>query len=143
MDHLIAGWQKLNDGVPLQIPIPLPSRQTIQNAGFVRAIFPGPVDDPKELKPEVVESKLGKLACRGVVVVNTRAGPNGLTSRSEYRTRLHESAPFGVVTQTSTHETKREGQPARKSTRISKLVDYGTDAKSALPDKGYEPKNGP
>ena len=80
---------------------------------------------PQKLDKTMVESKLGKLECEGVKAMETRGG-----LKCTYETRLHDKAPFGVVT----HECIVDFMEKGSLTVKLKLSDFGTDAKSSLPD---------
>ena len=100
------------------------------------------MEDIKKMKRELVESKLGKLECEGVTGTMTPpADPNNPVSRmSTFEVRLHDKAPFGVVTRQWHLKVFRNNNLSFAMTSISRLIDFGTGAKSELPDKGYEPK---
>jgi hypothetical protein len=87
-------------------------------------IFHAPLPQVTELEEKMVESKLGKLKCKGL------AGrePQGKTVFST-ETRLHNSAPFGVVT--FRYEKKRASGEGRSMTLT--LKDFGNNATSELP----------
>lgn len=99
-----------------------------------------PSREVKKLGKEVVESKLGKLACEGVTGQTKPAPPRGGQGvwHGTYLTRLHPKAPFGVVSARVEYELKRGGQVQRSRSLTLKLADAGTSAVSALPDKHLE-----
>jgi hypothetical protein len=51
-----------------------------------------------------------------------------------FETRLHEKAPFGVVSSRMTFEMTRDGKVLQTVDATLKLTDFGTDAETALPD---------
>ena len=65
---------------------------------------------------------------------------NGAVSRYRvhmkvtFETRLHEKAPFGVVSCRMQFEMKRDGKVLQTVDGTAKLIDFGKDAKTTLPD---------
>jgi hypothetical protein len=57
-----------------------------------------------------------------------------LTTTVTFETRLHEQAPLGVVSTRMLFEVAGD-DPPHTINAMAKLIDFGTDAKSALP--GY------
>jgi len=57
-----------------------------------------------------------------------------LHSKVTFDTRLHEKAPFGVVSCRMQFELKREGKLLQTVDATLKLTDHGKDAKTVLPD---------
>jgi hypothetical protein len=51
-----------------------------------------------------------------------------------FETRLHERAPFGVMSCRMQFEMKRDGKVLQTVDATAKLADFGRDAKTALPD---------
>ena len=101
--------------------------------GSLTSNFPGmflhkPFDNPQKLEKTLVESKLGKTECEGVKAMETVRG-----MKITYEIRLHDKAPFGVVTHHSIVEIKQNEGTAVLSTKLT-LSDFGTDAQSALPN---------
>ena len=129
LEHLVRGWWKFGDGDPIDVKM-------ARNAYFVPAILGGPLKDVKKLDQEVIESKLGKLECEGLTGYTKYMllGPREVLVTFE--TRLHEKAPFGVVSCRMESELKRKGEVVQRWTFTLRLADFGTDAESALP--GYQ-----
>ena len=129
MDHAVRGWMA---GGRFRGILKNPKE-------FDRTPFPvmlsGPLEDLKELEAVVVETKLGKLSCPGVIgCLEFEEGPNR-TVQIKMETRLHPKAPFGVVASrwVTVPETKEEA--AVKKTVNFTLSDFGDGAKSEMPKK--------
>ncbi|MBI3464745.1 MAG: hypothetical protein HY000_17070 [Planctomycetes bacterium] len=126
MEHVVRGWSKQGD-------------QDVQRAepddGPWPAFLAGPLQDEKKLDKQLVESKLGALECAGVSgSVQFKAGDRD--TKVVFETRLHEKAPFGVVSTRMQFEMKHDGQVQESVDATLKLADFGKDAESALP--GYQ-----
>ena len=129
LDHVVKAWQKQGAGEARELKDPYSS-----NAGPLPAFLSGPLKDPKELDKELVESKLGKLQCAGLT--GRAEFKQGQTdAKVTFHTRLHEKAPFGVVTCRMVYTGEREGQPPRSVTVTLKLTEVGDKATSKLPDR--------
>lgn len=87
----------------------------------------------KNLGKKVVESKLGKLECAGQVG-HIQCMEGKRLRKVTIRTRLHEKAPFGIVTYLMKFEPTKTGRNEESGSWILILADFGTKAKSALPD---------
>ena len=122
-DHVLKAWKQDSSGVVKELDLEGDGRREIQS---LDELLSGPLEETKALEPAVVESKLGKLECDGRSGREVQPSGSILTTK----TRLHEKAPFGIVTY---HYDKQRG--GGKRTMTFKLADYGTDAKSRLPDK--------
>lgn len=134
LKHVLNLWQKhLNvaDGRPTQI-------EDLRGRGArylrpLRQFLHGPFETAKKLDKVSIDGKLGKLACEGVVA-SERSEKGGVTLDSTYRIRLHSKAPFGVVTWQAELKLARDGQVFGTMTMTMKLIDFGTNAESAIPD---------
>jgi hypothetical protein len=93
----------------------------------------GPLKDAKELKAETVESSLGKLECKGVTGT-TEYTADGRKNAIIFTNRLHEKAPFGIVSSVMEVEISRDGQVRQNVTMRLTLSKVGKDAKSELSD---------
>jgi hypothetical protein len=128
-EHMLRGWLKEGDAEPkeirdLNVPEALP----------LRVFLAGPPKDLRELDQEEVDGKLGKLKCAGVSGENEfDLGDAAVGIRFE--NRLHEKAPFGLVTGNWKFELKNSGQIAVAGTFKLTLVDTSTTALSELPDR--------
>src|SRR5262245_31945329 len=99
-EHVVRGWAKFdNQDVERAVPV----------HGRWPAYLAGPLQDEKELDKQLVESKLGALKCEGVTGwIQYKEGE--LHSKVKFETRLHENAPFGVVSARMQFEVKRDGK---------------------------------
>jgi hypothetical protein len=137
LGHVVRAWAMhpaVNGGRPQEI-----TEMTGEQARPIRALtdmFFGPPGEIRVLDDEVIDTrKSGKLNCPGVAARYILKRGN-LESIFDYETRLHDKAPFGVVTFRSESIHKEDGQiKIPKYVTILRLADFGTDAKSALPDK--------
>ena len=128
-DHVLRAWRKLGDGKPQTTEEPNP-------------ILAGPAKDAKHLDKLAVESKLGKLACEGVVGSIEIQAPDATKIRCLMETRLHPDAPFGLVTShwavtfMSTDKSKEGARATEVGTMEMnlKLIDFGDKAVSEMPD---------
>ena len=104
------------------------------NLGPIPAFLANPLLEKQELKAEVVESKLGKLSCRGLTgFVEFAEGT--ATNHATFNTRRHEKAPFGVVTCQMNIKATRDGTVTDRVEMPLVLSDFGVDAKTKLPDQ--------
>jgi len=102
LSHVLKAWHKhsmIAGGAPQE-------RQDVQNpdspAGKIvrgpklQMFLHGPFDSPRLLGKTSVESKLGPRECRGISAEEKLEG--AVTFNHKFVIRLHEDAPFGVVT---------------------------------------------
>src|SRR5262245_18466861 len=123
-EHVIRGWAKFNnEAVERAVPV----------HGRCPAYLAGPLQDEKKLDQQLVESKLGALECEGLTGW-IRYKEGDLHTKVTFETRLHEKAPFGVVSCRMLFEVKRDGKVQQTIDATAKLSDFGKDAKTALPD---------
>ncbi len=135
LEHLLKVWVKQStvaDGTLRQI-------EDLKGTGArqlarLRLFLPGPFKTSEKLDKVAVESKLEKLEYEGLTAHEKTDHPGNLSLDSTYIIRLHPTAPFGVVTYENTTKVERGGQSEGTVTMKLKLVDFGKDAKSALPD---------
>jgi hypothetical protein len=128
-EHMIRGWVKDGDGEPLEIK-DLKAPQALP----LRAFLAGPPKDPGEVDKVEVDGKLGKLACAGVTG-ESEFEANDFNVGIRFENRLHEKAPFGLVSGNWKFELKSNGQVALSGTFKLTLVDTSTTALSDLPDR--------
>jgi hypothetical protein len=137
-DHVIRGWLKngnedvfeLNDpksiktGIDLFYP-PLPK------------LLSGPPGEQKELAKVEIDGNLGKISCAGVSGSYNERG-QGAGQRLDFRTtfenRLHEKAPFGVVS-SAWKVTATVGGKIREFSSKYTLTGTSENAVSELPNK--------
>ena len=123
-EHVVRGWAKFNDE-DVQRAVPVHGRWP--------AFLAGPLQDEKKLDQQLVESKLGALKCEGITGwIQYKEGD--VHMKVTFETRLHDKAPFGVVSCRMQFEMKRDGKVLQTVDATLKLTDSGTDAKTALPD---------
>jgi hypothetical protein len=123
-EHVVRGWAKFkNEAVGRAVPV----------HGRWPAYLAGPLQGEKKLDQQLVESKLGALRCAGVTGwIQYQEGD--LHTKVTFETRLHEGAPFGVVSGRMQFEVKRDGKVQQTIDATAKLIDFGKGAKTALPD---------
>jgi hypothetical protein len=97
------------------------------------AYLSGPFHAEKKLAEQVVESKLGALKCDGVTgwIQYQEAD---LHMKVTFETRLHETAPFGVVSSRMQFDLKRDAKLLQTVDATMKLIDFGKYATTVLPD---------
>lgn len=123
-EHVVRGWAKFNDeDVARAVPV----------HGRWPAYLAGPLQDEKQLDKQLVESKLGALKCEGVTGwIQYKEGD--VHMKVTFETGLHEKAPFGVVSSRMQFEMKRDGNVLQTVDAKAKLIDFGVDSQTALPD---------
>jgi len=123
-EHVVRGWAKFNDEkVERAVPV----------HGRWPAYLAGPLQDEKKLDKQLVESKLGELKCDGVTGwIQYKEGD--VHMKVTFETRLHDKAPFGVVSSRMQFEMKRGGKVQQTVDATLTLTELGKDAKTALPD---------
>jgi hypothetical protein len=138
-DHILRGWQKKSFRGKESPPRELNLFHAKPYAGFASVFLLGPPENLEKLGEKVVESKLGKLPCKGfkgTQHVEFPAPDGSFEAPLETEVRLHEKAPFGVVTfQFFTYEPGAGGQLGDRIKGTLTLNDFGTGAQSALPEK--------
>jgi hypothetical protein len=137
LGHVVKAWAQhpaVAGGTPQEI-----TDMKGEQARPIRALtdmFFGPPGEIRMLDEELVETTgLGKLRCPGVAARYVLKRGN-LESIFDYESRLHDKAPFGVVTFRSESVHKEDGVVRiPRHVTILRLAEFGTDAKSALPGK--------
>jgi len=128
-ENVVRGWFKQGTGEVQE----LNDLKQLHN-GPLLAFLSGPFKDAKELEKIEVDGILGKLACAGQTGRNDAAQDNVMAT-SEFENRLHEKAPFGLVTSNIKIEVRKNGQLQEIVNISLKLTDVGTTALSELPDR--------
>src|SRR5437773_5437610 len=120
LEHAIKGWIKRRDEQPTAI-------KDFKSMNTPLPVFLGsPFKDAKKLPKEVTTSKLGKLECEGVK--GSYDLDDGTQSvRAVFENRLHDKAPFGLVTSTIQLTMQRNGQVRDTGTMSFRLVATGKD----------------
>ena len=125
LEDVIHAWRQWEDGKseqmvnPNNINTPLP------------LILSKPWENVKHLEKAEVKSKLGSRNCEGVEGTIELRGERRY-EKWELENRLHTDSPFGVVTSRWKLAPRQEGGGAM--TWNLKLVDFGENAKSKMPD---------
>jgi hypothetical protein len=128
-DNLIRGWVKVEQEEVQEI------RDLKEERLSPFAVFlAGPPSNVKELDKIEVDSKLGKMPCAGLTAEQDFAR-EGITIKLKIENRLHEKAPFGIVTSRMNYSVERDGQTVDSGVFSLKLTDMGTTALSELGDK--------
>ena len=126
LDHIVKGWLKFGDQEPQEM-----KDAHSEQAGPVPAFLSGPLDDVKQLDKKTIDTKLGKLECAGLTARKDYAQGDAKTN-VKFETRLHDKAPFGVVSSTLHYQTTRARGPEGGTLALD-FDDAGKDAKSAIP----------
>jgi hypothetical protein len=128
-ENAIRVWVKEGDAQPQSF------RDLKESQAVPQRIFlAGPPKNPGELDKKEVDGKLGKLDCAGVtgeLEFEVEFGTIGISLEN----RLHEKAPFGLVSALWKFELKNNGQVALQGTFKLTVADTSTTALSELPDR--------
>ena len=128
-DNMIRAWIKEENGEPFEIKDLKPPQ-----AVALRAFLAGPLKNAGELEKTEIDGKLGKLECPGATgELEIESDIGTITINVE--NRLHEKAPFGLVSAIWKFELKNNGQVLVAGTFKLTPTDTGTTALSELPDK--------
>jgi hypothetical protein len=131
LDHVVKGWLRENDGEPELWPTARTEKKI-----FLQMFLTDPLQEVKKLPKETIESKLGKLECEGVRGVITLDLGDAKKMRISYENRLHEKAPFGVVTgKMQFIALGNEGKVEGVILGNLRLLEIEKNAKSELPDQ--------
>jgi hypothetical protein len=121
-ENAIRAWIKEADGEPQEYK-DLKAPQAVA----LRAFLAGPPKNPGELEKKEIDGKLGKLQCAGAtgdVEIESDIGTIGINLEN----RLHEKAPFGLVSAAWKFDLKNNGQSVLTGTFHLTLADTGTTA---------------
>jgi hypothetical protein len=130
-ENIVRGWVKGGKGGDETV---VEIKNTLANeVGPIAAFLSSPPKDPKTLEKTEIDGKLGKLQCPGVSG-EVSLDQGGSTFALKFESRLHEKAPFGVVTSTWEFARKNNGQVGESGTFKLTLTDTQTSAVSELPD---------
>lgn len=129
LEHVVRMWLKTGKNDVVEVKDPKDPQVM-----WLGALL-GPPKNPGELEKIEIDGKLGKLECAGVTGDTELEGPEGLTVAIHFENRLHEKAPFGLVTANWKFEMKNAGQPLLTGTFKLTPADTSTTALSELPDK--------
>ncbi len=123
LDHVIRNWHKFGNREPRDA-------KDMAGKGVPIPFLAGPPKDGKRIDAVEVESKLGKLSCSGstgTLEIET----DTTTVRYDFENRLHEQAPFGVVTAVWKFEMKMKKDGQIKAAGTVKLTIAGVDSTAA------------
>jgi len=125
---MVRGWLKRRDDAE--------ELKDLQNskAGPLPAFLAGPAADAKALPKEVLDTKLGKLECEGVVGTHKFEQGNEKVEIKQ-QTRLSDKAPFGVVQCRMEFKVERNGNPAETGLMTLSVLEVTQGATSELPDR--------
>jgi hypothetical protein len=129
-EHMIRGWIKLGDRDAQEFKEfdSQPGRDVL--LGYLA----GPSPNAKELDKSEVDGPLGKLACIGVTGdKDIQYGDRTMTIYFE--NRLHEKAPFGIVSAVWKMVVKNNGKVMGSGTSKMTLAETSTTAVTELPGK--------
>ena len=132
LKHAVRAWVKRGEDDP---PKELKDPANFDH-GPLPLVLAAPMKNQKELEPVVVPSKAGNLDCKGVEGnVEFQLG-TGRSVKGTIESRLHTKAPFGTVSSHWSLEMHRNGSTqVGKVTFEMKLADFGTGAKSEMPEQ--------
>lgn len=135
LKHVVEAWKKhsmIADGRPREIEDS--AGRVARSLESLRPFLHGPFRKVKKLDKVPITTKLGKLECAGIRASEVVDQSRGVTVDTTYTIRLHKKAPFGVVTWEAETTFEKDGDPLGTGTMELKLLDFGKDAKSAIPD---------
>ena len=130
--HFIRGWAKnLTDVPKLVKDLNLKNRL---EAFWLALFLANPSTNARDVeKAEIENSNLGKLVCGGIAGVQEYEGPAGLKLNINFENRLHEKAPFGVVSALWKFQITAGGETEYSGTFKLTLRDVTTGVTSNLP----------
>jgi hypothetical protein len=129
-EHIIRGWATDGEGEPVAI-----TDLNSLMAGFLSIFVAGPSKTVRELeKADVVNEKLGRLPCVGVAGEQD-FDQSDVTIRTNFEHRLHDDAPFGVVSAFWKLELNVAGHVVATGTMKLTLTDVNATALSELLNK--------
>ena len=104
-----------------------------RSAGPLPAFLAGPFADAKTLKAKTIDSRLGKLDCKGVTG-STQFKLGSQDQKYSFTSRLNDKAPFGVVACELKIEITQNGQQQGTGTLTFKAAKVGKDAVTGIPN---------
>jgi len=134
LDHVVRAWQKFDAKPAMRVEEKMPVFAD-------DLILAGPLKDRnKAIQPRFVDYQNGRLELKNVVTGKTdwsgKPSPTAKKLQTTTRHQLwpHEDVPFGVAFAKQELRMYRDGKHFRSVFRELTLSDFGTGAKSALPD---------
>ena len=129
-EKMIRGWFKEGDAAAVEFK-DLKDPRAMMAAAFLS----GPLQNSQDLaKAEIDNPKLGKLSCAGIAGSFEVSPNNDIPVAIQVENRLHEKAPFGLVSANWKFELKINGQTAVSGNMKLTLSDINTTALTELPD---------
>jgi hypothetical protein len=128
-EHMIRGWIKQGD-----MELAISDIKSQPGRMMLVGYLAGPAPNAKELDKTEIDGLLGKLACAGMTGEQEFQRDNGSLSIN-FENRLHEKAPFGVVSAMWKFERKNNGQVMGSGTSKMTLAEINTTAFTELPGK--------
>jgi hypothetical protein len=148
LSDVVRGWYKYGGvtiqrtGRVLDYTTETPNRVMTPSvhgmSGTLSTFIAAPLKASQKLDEEVVDSKLGKRPCPGVACTSTTKIDRGKDPRtiiSNLEMRSHEDVPFGVISFREDVEVRRDEKFGSRSITTLKLADFGTGARSDIPDE--------
>jgi hypothetical protein len=131
--HIVRGWSQFDPLPEEGKPHALDSLNGKPHARVASFFLLGPAADAVELAPIVVRCKLGEPLCagrKGSYRMTLKNGDRIGEVNGTFEQRLHDDAPFGVVS----FEQTVVAPDGRESMMKFVLDDFGTAATSRLPN---------
>jgi hypothetical protein len=129
MEHIVKSWWQRRDGEPEL----LQSHPKDENWGVLPLLLSGPPTKPSALDKMEVATPLGKIQCtgtRGTLKIEQESRK----WEGTIETRLHEKAPFGVISMRLEMDVDRRGQRS-KGTFSLKLIEIRKNVRGELADE--------
>ena len=128
LNHIVRAWHTPTETEPPK-PLDLPFAGQ-KSFVYIAALLSVPFKESAEVEERIINTRLGKFECLGV------RGTAKFTQDSiMYEIWQNDKAPYGVVACRMERETKRYAGHVLRSTKDLKMIGFGTDAESTLPDK--------
>jgi hypothetical protein len=136
-------WLRVDDQAPIQRLSPRDAPEWLNRTQRIFRHVALPMRDLGKLDEKTVEFQRGKLECSGrkqeflgpATKVTINGVPAELKSSYTQAVWLHKDVPFGVATCESRMDLLHDGQSTKSETVKFLLSDFGTDAKTELPDQ--------
>ena len=135
-EKVIRGWEKTNDNEPRKLNI-----TEISNNGILAPLLPDPSRKTETIQEKkVIDYQKGKLEIdsriTGSLMLDQSNNPNlKINTLFVFSLWVHEKVPFGTAAANWGVTLKRDGNILLKTKMTFTLEDFGTGAKSALPDQ--------
>jgi hypothetical protein len=126
-ENIVKGYVKVGKGDARELAAD-------DELGPLPFFLSGPIMMTSKLEPKAIDCALGSVQCSGVKGM-TEIKRGNEPSRVAFETRLHDRAPFGVI---SCRMRIADGDEDRAESIHLRLTKVGANAKSVLPDVGDE-----